>query len=159
MKNNAEFTDGIPGLSVPVDLSDASAQTDFNTKDGLIHINPTTITFDTRGNARAEFYIRHNETISLEGLRTETQCTITEDAEDYIPSSTLKDTETSANLKLSSTDTIEFVLQASSDLEMVNAKSLTVPTSSHTNYLFGVIAIVIAAAGLALLKTKKDALD
>ena len=159
-KVTATFTDGIPNMSVPVDLSNASSQTDFNTKDKLIHINPSSVMFDAEGNATVEFYIRHNETIVLEGLRTGTQCVITEDAEDYNANSTLLSSEGSSILGQSTTETIEFPLEESTTLRIVNTKTATIPTGvwikTSAEIILAILGILSLIANRYIFRRKHN---
>jgi len=169
------ISNAVPGTVYDVDLSNASASASDNaaTKSEYQNqSNPTSITVpaadegQTKSSVSVDFYLQHDQAITINGLAKGTTYNVTEVAEDY------KSTEGTSKVAVAAQGTEGhpgYVAAktyndnpsgsiASDDIYTgyTNTRSGIVPTGVALTILPGVIIVMIAVAGIILIGKKKQ---
>lgn len=154
---NIEITGGIAGTESNIDLTNADAVTIITGTNTSQHTNPSKITFDENGTARATFWIQGDQSVKIQGLTNEVSYSVTEndsvlDEKGY--STTVEatgDTTVTVNgRRLSDT-----ALTADTTVTYTNERLGTIPTGVLTTVLPGLIVICSSLIVIALKVTAR----
>lgn len=152
-KFTVNITDATAGTVYTVDLSSAEATP---TVDGVLQTNAAELTA-TNGSVNATYYLKHGQSIVIEGLTAATKFAVTEDdytGDGYTTSYKLTEGQTSATSgrEIVATD----MGTADRKVTFINNKTGTVPTGILLDVAPYIVLVALVGVGLiALLATKK----
>lgn len=154
-KLDLSITDAAVGTKYTVDLSNAEATTSAGT-------NPAEITVQTGGTATASFYLKHGQSVKVQGVTANTVYTVAEDLdanEGYRPyykldSGTTQGTKTQGS---SCQPAGDHTIGADDDVvTFTNERNVTVPTDASTGiFVTAGVGVAALAALVAFFASKK----
>ena len=165
-KFTVNISGAVAGTVYDVDLTNADSSSGSNAAtltDNQNKTNPASITVGTDGTISADFYLQHGQSIVIKGIADGTAYTITEDNEDYKPSTALSNTSDKNTEENEGTDiTIgdnqnsisDTALKADTEVTFTNNRTGVIPTGILISIAPAAIIGLIVIAGIVFLAVK-----
>ncbi|MBQ7841429.1 MAG: hypothetical protein IJ390_13230 [Lachnospiraceae bacterium] len=138
------ITGAVAGTIYTVDLSNAAASVNGNQ-------NPSALTVGTNGSVTGNFYLKHGDSIVIQGLTENTQYVVSEDNEDYKASCQIG---TAAAVDKNTTDT-QTMGNTDVTVSFTNHREGTVPTGILVDVAPYILIFLLAGAGFVVLFGRK----
>ena len=149
---SVNITGAVNGTVYTVDLSGADERPTVN---GVQRTNPETLTVDDQGSVTATYYLKHGQSIVIQGLTEDTNYTITETSystDGYTTSNTVKVGEGQAVTSQEALTTGETTMgEGDNVVTFTNDKQGTVPTGILLETAPYLILGAVVVAGLVVL--------